>query len=226
MTLDLEPFTLQQDRWPRSGRCILANFDPHSIVVYQAFRPAIAHDAVAHQRFGGDFPEGAPGGTGFRFTRMSWIKPNFLWMMFRSGWATKEDQEAILAVRIRLPSFLAILAASVHSKYIESIYGTPAAWKERTRSSDVRLQWDPDHDPSGKPLERRAIQLGLAGATLRNYATVDVVSIEDITPFVHEQREHAHRRAYDRLMLPREEPLAISDQQLRLHLGIDDVGGR
>jgi hypothetical protein len=215
MTLDLEPFTLQQDRWPRSGRCILANFDPHSIVVYQAFRPAIAHDAVAHQRFGGEF----------RLTRMSWIKPNFLWMMFRSGWATKEDQESVLAVRIRLPAFLAILAASVHSKYVESIYSTPAAWKERARSSDVRLQWDPDHDPSGKPLERRAIQLGLAGETLRAYATVDVVSIEDITPFVHAQREHARRREYDRLMLPREEPLAIADPKLRLHLGIDDVGG-
>lgn len=216
MSLILENFVTQSQRWPKSGRVILAQYDADSVVVYQAYCPEIGH-AASHS--------GRLGGGGFSMSRMTWIKPNFLWMMFRSGWATKEDQESVLAVRIRLPAFLAILAASVHSKYVESIYSTPAAWKERARSSDVRLQWDPDHDPSGKPLERRAIQLGLAGETLRAYATVDVVSIEDITPFVHAQREHARRREYDRLMLPREEPLAIADPKLRLHLGIDDVGG-
>jgi len=24
--------------------------------------------------------------------RMTWIKPNFLWMMYRSGWASKKNQ--------------------------------------------------------------------------------------------------------------------------------------
>jgi hypothetical protein len=27
--------------------------------------------------------------------------------------------------------------------------------------SEVRLQWNPDHDPTGNKLERRALQLGL-----------------------------------------------------------------
>lgn len=31
---------------------------------------------------------------------MSWIKPNFLRMMYRSGWGTEKDQEVILAVSI------------------------------------------------------------------------------------------------------------------------------
>jgi hypothetical protein len=28
---------------------------------------------------------------------MDWSKPNFLWMMYRSGWATKERRERIVA---------------------------------------------------------------------------------------------------------------------------------
>ena len=36
-------------------------------------------------------------GGAFSLDRMSWIKPNFLWMMFRSGWGTKEGQEVTLA---------------------------------------------------------------------------------------------------------------------------------
>jgi hypothetical protein len=43
--------------------------------VYQAFKPAIGRYAVAHQRF-----TGCPD---YSVTRMTWIKTNFLWMMFR-----------------------------------------------------------------------------------------------------------------------------------------------
>ncbi|MFE2537242.1 DUF4291 family protein [Streptomyces sp. NPDC059371] len=32
--------------------------------------------------------------------RMTWIKPSFLWMVYRSGWGTKEGQETVLAVEI------------------------------------------------------------------------------------------------------------------------------
>jgi hypothetical protein len=46
-----------------------------AILVYQAFKPEIGKYAVEHQRF-----TGCPG---YSSTRMTWIKPNFLWMMFR-----------------------------------------------------------------------------------------------------------------------------------------------
>ncbi|MFM7854759.1 MAG: DUF4291 family protein [Flammeovirgaceae bacterium] len=29
---------------------------------------------------------------GLSLNRMTWMKPNFLWMMYRSGWATKHNQ--------------------------------------------------------------------------------------------------------------------------------------
>jgi hypothetical protein len=85
--LQTEPYDDQLARWPTSGRHILAQFDDTSIVVYQANHSGIGRFTAEHQYFGGDFS----------FERMSWIKPNFLWMMHRSGWGTKPDQETILA---------------------------------------------------------------------------------------------------------------------------------
>ena len=49
------------------------------------------------------------GGDKFSFSRMSWIKTNFLWMMFRCGWATKPGQECVLTVRLSHDGFNTIL---------------------------------------------------------------------------------------------------------------------
>jgi hypothetical protein len=81
---------------------------------------------------------------------MSWIKPNFLWMMYRSGWGTKPDQEVTLAVRLKREAFDFILAQAVRSTFVPEVYSIHQAWKERLALSQVRLQWDPDHDPSGR----------------------------------------------------------------------------
>lgn len=191
--MDYEPFQTQNAHWPRQGRHILAHYDDAHVVVYQAYRHAIADHALAHQRFGGEFS----------FTRMSWIKPNFLWMMFRSGWATKEGQERILAITLQRAFFDRLLASAVASGFQNSGFDSKEAWQAAVAQSDVRLQWDPDHDPFGAPVERRAIQLGLRGATLEEYATGALVGIEDMTPFVREQ--HANLAGdCGRLILPRE----------------------
>jgi hypothetical protein len=173
----------QARRWPNTGRHILAQFDETSIYVYQAYRPSIAEYAVAHQRFGKDFS----------YTRMSWIKPNFLWMMYRSGWATKEGQERILAIRLNRAFFEELLSSSVPSSHDPERFGSIESWRRAVAESDVRLQWDPDHDPNGKALQRRAVQLGLRGEMLRRYGELDVLSISDITDFVTVQREHVQR---------------------------------
>ena len=193
--------------WPASGRHVLAHFDSSTIQVYQAYRPAIAQYAVAHQQFGGEFS----------FERMSWIKPNFLWMMYRSGWARKVGQECILAVRLQRTFFDELLRASVPSSHADAS-GSHEEWQKAVKSSEVRRQWDPDHDPAGRALQRRAIQLGLRGATLRRYATSEVVAIADITPFVIEQRQRVADP--DLLLMPQEQvyrPVAaIAD-----HIGLD-----
>lgn len=160
MPLLTEPYDCQKDRWPPSGRHILAQFDDESMIVYQPYRPAIGHFAARHGYFGGEFSLG----------RMSWIKPNFLWMMYRSGWGTKEGQEVTLAVRLRRDAFDEILGLAVHSSFVPEVYRTHEAWKAALDRSPVRLQWDPDHGPSGTPVERRAIQLGLRGEVLARFA--------------------------------------------------------
>jgi len=81
----------QIERWPQTGQHILAQFDDDTIIVYQAYCPSIGRFAVEKGFFGGDF----------KFSRMSWIKPNFLWMMYRSQWGQAEGQEVVLAVRLK-----------------------------------------------------------------------------------------------------------------------------
>jgi hypothetical protein len=198
-------------RWPSSGQHILAQFDDESIVVYQAYRPSIGRYAAEHGYFGGDF----------KLTRMSWIKPNFLWMMYRSGWAKKEGQEVVLAVRILRSAFDTILAQAVHSTFQPTVYADKDTWKKPVAASDVRLQFDPDHDPSGAPVERRAIQLGLRGDVLARYAKEWIVNIEDISEFVHEQHEHVIAKNLAELVTPQEEVYPVEDDEVRKKLGLD-----
>src|SRR6516164_4425557 len=119
MDLITEPYLAQNVRWPTSGRYILAHFDEESVIVYQAYRSAIGHFAAEHGYFGG----------AFHLNRMSWIKPNFLWMMYRCGWASKEGQEVVLAVRLKRVSFDEILRQAIHSTFFPEVYGSEDAWK-------------------------------------------------------------------------------------------------
>ena len=192
--LRTERYEVQRLRWPARGRHVLAQFDDRGVVVYQAYRPSIGLAAAGDGRFGGG---------GFSLGRMRWIKPNFLWMMYRCGWAAKEGQEVVLAVTLARAAFDEILVSAVPSSFGQvDRYPSRAAWEAAVKSSDVRLQWDPDHHPSGSPHERRAVQLGLRGETLAKYAHEWILSIEDVTPFVVEQRE---RRGGPDLVTPAED---------------------
>ena len=68
MALVTERYPEQVKVWPRDGRHILGQFDDETVIVYQAYRPAIGRFAAEHGAFGGDFS----------YSRMSWVKPNFL----------------------------------------------------------------------------------------------------------------------------------------------------
>jgi len=193
MKIEFENYLEQASQWPQEGRHILAQYDQDGIIVYQAYRPAIAEYAVKHQQFGGEFS----------YNRMSWIKPNFLWMMFRCGWAGKEGQERVLAVTLRRSFFDRLLEEAVPSGFDPALFASRELWKQAVESSDVRLQWDPDHDPFGGPTQRRAIQLGLRGRALVEYGREAVLSIEDITDFVQAQRANVENECRQ-LVIPRE----------------------
>lgn len=210
MKLPLELYPQQESRWPREGRHILASSDADSVVVYQAYRPEIGHFSATHGYFGG----------GFSLSRMSWIKPNFLWMMYRCGWASKEGQEVVLAVRLRRSAFDEILAGAVSSSFDRTLFPTEKEWSSAVARSDVRLQWDPDHHPSGAPQKRRAIQLGLRGRVLAQFAREWLISIDDVSEFVREQRVLVQNRDYACLKTPREEVYPVADPAVAARLGL------
>jgi len=54
----------------------------------------------------------------------------------------------------------------------------------------VRFQWDPDHDPYGNAISRRAIQIGIKGEMLKEFNNKMIFKIIDITDFVADQRRY------------------------------------
>lgn len=210
MPILFERYDDQVLRWPRAGRHILAQYDADSILVYQAYRPSIARHAVEHGVFGGDFSYG----------RMSWIKPNFLWMMYRSGWGTKEGQERILALRLSRPFFGRLLGTAISSTWRPEEFESEDAWRAALPNSEVRLQWDPDHDPSGARLDRRAIQIGLRGAILEEFGRHQLLEVVDLTEFVSEQRARLGAGGTAQLVTPREDVFLPPDAATAARLGM------
>jgi len=209
MRLKTENYREQCARWPTDGRHILAQYDDHEVVVYQAYKPSIGHYAASHGYFGGEFS----------YSRMSWVKPNFLWMMYRSGWGTKPGQEVVLAVHLERDFFERLLAEAVHSSFVPEVYGSHDEWKRRLTESDVRLQWDPDHGPKGGKLARRAIQLGIRGSTLATYGRSAILAIEDVSPLVSAGRQLLD--SPERLETPAERVFVPRERSVREHLGLD-----
>lgn len=194
MSLITEPYSEQIKVWPKEGRHILAQFDSDTIMVYQAYQPSIGRYVVEHGRFGGDFS----------YSRMSWIKPNFLWMMYRSAWGTAERQEVTLALRLRRAFFDSLLAQAVPSTWDRAQFATREEWARAVEASSVRLQWDPDHHPSGAKLERRAIQLGVRGEVLEAFGQRELVEVLDVSEFVAEQRQRLASGGVAALVTPHE----------------------
>jgi hypothetical protein len=211
MPFAIEPYVGQESLWPRRGKHILAQFDVDTIVVYQAYRPSIARYAVEARRFGRDFS----------YSRMSWIKPNFLWMMYRSGWGTKEGQEVTRALRLRRQFFDGLLLEGVASSFEQSHFATLGEWKAAVANSAVRVQWDPDHDPLGNPIARRAIQIGLRGQALHAYGQHELLEVIDLTDFVVEERERLLSRGPGQLRMPKERIYVPDDRAIGQRLRLD-----
>jgi hypothetical protein len=155
----------------RPHREIRASFDDTTIVVYQAYRREIAEAALRAGTFV------AP----FSLSRMTWIKPSFLWMAYRSGWATKEGQEHVLAVRITRSGFDWALAHASLSAFEVDTHGTREAWASQRDTSPIRVQWDPERDVSLHELPYRSIQMGLGASIVPIYVQEWIVGIDDAT---------------------------------------------
>ena len=154
---------------------------------------------------------------------MSWVKPNCLWMMYRSGWGTKENQEVTLALRVRRGFFDSLLAAAVPSSWEREQFATEEQLSREVGRSSVRLQWDPDHRPSGPKLERRAIQLGLRGEVLEAFGRRELLEVIDLSEFVAEQRARLSSGGVSALVTPRERVYRLADPKIASRLRLAEA---
>ena len=125
----------------------------------------------------------------FKRDRMTWIKPSFLWMMYRCGWATKPGQERVLAIDITRDGFEWALARACLSHYDRGLHGDAAAWSRQLKASPVRVQWDPERALRLHALPYRSLQVGLSGEAVDRYVDEWIVAVEDITPTVERVRD-------------------------------------
>ena len=155
-------------------RQIRADYDRSTIVVYQAYSDAIANAALKAQQFV------AP----FSMNRMTWIKPSFLWLMERSGWGTKSNQERTLAIRITRRGWDSALERSVLTAFDPTIHSAIDAWRARFATAIVHVQWDPERSLHGSKLEYRSIQVGLSRTVIAEYVSAWTVEIKDLSSLV------------------------------------------
>jgi hypothetical protein len=192
LTIVLEQFDQQRDRWPGHGKHIVGVFSSSAFLLYQAFNDQIADYAVANQKF-----EGAPG---YSESRMTWTKPNFLWMMYRSNWAKRANQTRILGLWLKLDSFHELLQST--RKTIDKGKDTKHG---ASSSGAVTIQWDPDHTPNGDEMTKRALQIGVKSVSW--WKTGErFEGIVDMTPLVVAIRDHAKTKngLYPKLFIPQE----------------------
>ena len=101
----------------------IAEYDEIGVYFYQAYNKNIAKYAVENQTF-----KGCPK---FSLNRMTWIKPNFAWMLYRAGYGIKDkNQAAILKIKLSHDTVAQILENSVLSHNKDS-------------KGKTRIQWDP-----------------------------------------------------------------------------------
>ncbi|KAK3398352.1 hypothetical protein B0T20DRAFT_437246 [Sordaria brevicollis] len=174
-----------------------------TITVYQAYPSSIAIPAITHQRL-----DASPD---FRTTRMTWIKPSWAWMLYRSGYSYKDPgQERILAIEMKREDFLGLLGRGILTHGTTATGGGGAAGeatsndaqggartsmeerdrkaaareskrKDRLQSLDVKIQWDPERTVRLDTLNYRSIQIGIPAGLIKEWAQSMIVSIEDVT---------------------------------------------
>ncbi|MFJ3878618.1 DUF4291 domain-containing protein [Streptomyces sp. NPDC090077] len=170
---------------------VRADYDARTIVVYQAYAPAIADAALRAGRFV------AP----FSFGRMTWIKPSFPWLMHRSNWARKAGQERVLAVRMTRDGWEEALSRAVLT----------TADPDAVARADVHVQWDPERSPRGAALNHYSIQVGIGRGLIRTFTDEWITGITDLTPQVRKAADlvRAGQAAKAQRLLPPERPYPL-----------------
>lgn len=192
------------------ARQVRAAFTDETITVYQAYPAEIARPALQAGLF---VPP-------FKRERMTWIKPSFLWMMYRCGWATKPGQEQVLAVEVTRDGFEWVLGHACLSHYDPAQHRDRSQWSLQLRGSPVRVQWDPERSVQLQPLPYRSLQVGLSGPAVDRYVDQWLVKLTDVTTLAGQVRTAVGDGDLDSVarLLPTERPYPLlPDLAARIH---------
>jgi hypothetical protein len=177
---------------------IRAIFDDTTVRVYQAYSDWRADAALEQGTLNPPY---------FKMSRMTWVKPSFLWMMYRAGWGHKDaEQKRILAIDITREGFEWALTHSSLSRPEPSM--SKEEWEKIKHDAPVRIQWDPERNLRLQPLDYRAIQIGLSGEAVKLYTTQWIQRITDVTPVAHSiyKLVQANKMEEAQQLLPKEIP--------------------
>ncbi|KAK9789672.1 putative ATP-dependent RNA helicase DHX8 [Seiridium cardinale] len=204
----------------RPYREIRAVYDDETITVYQAYNADIASEAVKHQNLNAS--------PLFKPVRMTWIKPSWCWMMYRSGYSYKdENQERILALKMRQEDFLNLLKKSKLTT--EKTEGPEDGEKGGSSAggAEVKVQWDPERTARLGRLDYRSIQIGIRGSLRTEWVDKWIVEIQDVTEraralkvALDENPESADQALVERGLMPLERAFEVSSS-LREVLGME-----
>ncbi|MCM1508133.1 MAG: DUF4291 domain-containing protein [Ruminococcus flavefaciens] len=186
---------------------VFASYNRKYIRIYQAYNSVIANEAVRLQNFGDSF----------NTNRMTWIKPSFLWLMYRSNWGTKKNQECILAIDVHRDFFDRMLERAILTSPDSKIFDGNE-WEKQFKSTAVYCQWDSDRSLGGNPLNRGAVQLGIKGEALSDFLENGIYKIEDLTPTVRKWNERRKKRQLSITELPSEKIYPVNDRKIRNRL--------
>jgi len=104
-------------------------------------------------------------------------------MMYRCGWATKENQERVLAIKMTRDGFNNALKQACLSSYDANVHSSYEAWRSQLQTAPVRIQWDPEKDIRLNPLSYKSVQIGLSGEIVKQYINNWITGINDITDY-------------------------------------------
>lgn len=182
---------------------IRASYDRETITVYQAYNKQIALNAIKNNRF--ESP--------FSFNRMTWIKPSYLWLMERSNWAKKPNQEYILGIKLKRPFWEKALSLGVLTHPNSAVYASGFDWEQQFRDALVHIQWDPERTLKGGKLNERTIQVGISRQLIEEFNNESIAEITDLTALTKKiyQLKLAGKYAAVKRLLPKERvyPLAV-----------------
>lgn len=190
---------------------IRAEFDKKTITVYQAYNEEIALPAIKNNKFENPFS----------FNRMTWIKPSYLWLMERSNWGEKSNQDYILGIKMKRECWEKALSLGVLTHPDKDIYANGFEWEKQFSEAKVHIQWDPERTLRGEKLEERTIQVGISRFLIEEFNNEWITEIINLTPLTKKINQLRKIGKYKeaKKLLPQEKIYPL-DSQIEKRIGI------